>query len=276
CTRGGSSFCHLTYWLDLVDYSSSSDSDPSNDSLPLTPELPLVLPFLCFDELKADNSTLDSSSSSLSLGSSSYTSSGSPSDSLRDTSSVHSLGCDAPESSLDSSFKRSLDLSSPSAGPSRKRCKSPTTLVPSSTPVSRSIAPNLGDILPPRKRFRYSYSPEDSREEHIDIGTTNAEAVVDLGIGDGVGAHTEDGIGMGVEVVASDIRDNDEEFEAEANSGGTMEIIVDPLVTSGISESTGGDAPDLEGTLYDIAHYMLEAPLDTSEFETNQRQLEAG
>ncbi|GJW69199.1 hypothetical protein Tco_0123623 [Tanacetum coccineum] len=28
--------------LDLVDYSSSSDFDPSEDSLPLTPELPLV------------------------------------------------------------------------------------------------------------------------------------------------------------------------------------------------------------------------------------------
>ncbi|GJY54302.1 hypothetical protein Tco_0445966 [Tanacetum coccineum] len=41
--------------LDLVDYSSSSDSDPSEDSLPVAPELPLVSPFLCFDDSKANS-----------------------------------------------------------------------------------------------------------------------------------------------------------------------------------------------------------------------------
>ncbi|GJX06311.1 hypothetical protein Tco_0194243 [Tanacetum coccineum] len=40
--------------LDLVDYSSSSDSDPSDDSLPPAPELPLVSPFLCSDDSEAD------------------------------------------------------------------------------------------------------------------------------------------------------------------------------------------------------------------------------
>ncbi|GJS72625.1 hypothetical protein Tco_0705466 [Tanacetum coccineum] len=40
--------------LDLVDY-SSSDSDPSEDSLPPAPELPLVLPFLCSDDSEADS-----------------------------------------------------------------------------------------------------------------------------------------------------------------------------------------------------------------------------
>ncbi|GKD67955.1 hypothetical protein Tco_1322045 [Tanacetum coccineum] len=49
-----------------------------------------------------------------------------------------------------------------------------------------------------------------------------------------------------------------------------MEITVDPLVSGGISEPTGGDVPD-------IAHYMLEVPLDRiTEFETAQRQLEVG
>ncbi|GKA02001.1 putative reverse transcriptase domain-containing protein [Tanacetum coccineum] len=181
------------------------------------------------------------------------------------------------ESSLDSSFERSLDSSLLSVGPSRKRCGSSTTLVASSTPISRLIAPTHADLLPPRKRFRDSYSPEDSREEHMEIGTADAEAVADLGIGDGVGAHTEDGIGIGVEVAASDIKEDEEEFEAEASAGGTMEIVVDPLVTGGISESTRGDVPDLEGTLYDIVHYMSEVPLDRiTEFETAQRQLEAG
>ncbi|GKB30231.1 putative reverse transcriptase domain-containing protein, partial [Tanacetum coccineum] len=344
--------------LDLVDYSSSFDSDPSEDSLPLAPELPLVSPFLCSDDSEADSesepseqrperhesltvhdvvvsrwrdrvasrpsspprssshdtlassfefllapviappgirhgqlawrrishrlsdrhsspdSTSDSSSSSSYSDSSSDTSSGSSADSLSDSSSVHSSGCDASgqshpgpsnrvaspryaplstpyppktsDSSLDSSSERLLDSSSPSAGPSRKRCRSHTTLVPSSTPVSRLIPPNLDNLLPPRKRFRDSYSLEDSREEHMEIGIADAEAIADLGIRDGVGAPTEDGIGMGVEVTTSDIREDEEEFEAKASTGGTMEIVVDPLVTSGISESTGGDVPDLE------------------------------
>ncbi|GJW17424.1 putative reverse transcriptase domain-containing protein [Tanacetum coccineum] len=107
----------------------------------------------------------------------------------------------------------------------------------------RSISPTHADLLPPRKRFRDSYSPEDSREEHMKIGTTDAEAAADLSIGDGVGAHIEDGI--------------------------------DLLVTGGISESTRGDAPDLQGTLYDIIYYMSEVPLDRiTVFETAQRQLE--
>ncbi|GJW87699.1 hypothetical protein Tco_0163039 [Tanacetum coccineum] len=174
------------------------------------------------------------------------------------------------ESSLDSSSERSLDSSSPSVGPSRKRCRSPTTLIPSSTPVLRLIAPTLADLAP-RNRFRDSYSSEASGEEHMEIGTANAETVADLVISDGVGAPTEDGICMGVEVATSDIREDEEEFEVEASSGGTMEIAVDPLVTSGISEPTRGDALDLEGTLYDIAHYMYEVPLGRiTDFETAQ------
>ncbi|GJT10973.1 hypothetical protein Tco_0858015, partial [Tanacetum coccineum] len=160
--------------------------------------------------------TSDSSSSGSSSNSSSDTSSGSLSDSLSDTSSVllqdamhqvfrrwRSAPLSTPyppttsESSLDSSSERSLDSSSHSAGPSRKRCESPTTLVSSSTLVSRSIALTHTDLLPPRKRFRDSYLPEDSREEHMEIFTTDAEAVADLGISDGDGVDTEDGIGMG-------------------------------------------------------------------------------
>ncbi|GJU64023.1 hypothetical protein Tco_1245858 [Tanacetum coccineum] len=244
--------------------------------------------------------TSDSSSSGSSLDSSSDTSLGSPLDSLSGTSSVHSSGSSPPryseafsrwrsaplstpyppmasESFPESSFERSLDSSSLYAGPSRKRCRSPTTSVPSSTPVLRSIAPNHADLLPPCKSFRDSYSPKDSREEYMEIGTADVEAVADLRIGDGVGAHTEDGIGMGVDIAASDIREDEEEFEAEASARGTMEIAVDPLVTGGIYESTRGDVPDLEGTLYDIVHYMSEVPLDRiTQFETAQRQLEAG
>ncbi|GJT56845.1 putative reverse transcriptase domain-containing protein [Tanacetum coccineum] len=102
------------------------------------------------------------------------------------------------ESSSDSSSKRSLDSSSLSAGPSRKRCRSPTNLV--------------------RRLLFWS--------------------------------GTEDGIGMGVEIAASDIREDEEEFEAEASAGVMMEIVFTTC-------------PEL--------------PLDRiTEFETAQRQLEAG
>ncbi|GKC56728.1 hypothetical protein Tco_1084326, partial [Tanacetum coccineum] len=226
------------------------------------------------DHHSSTDFTSDSSSFDLSSDSSSDTSFSSSSDSLSDSSSVHSSGeafrhwRSAPlstpyplttsELSLDLSSERSLDSSSPSARPSPKRCRSPTTLVPSSAYVSRLIVPTPADLLPPRKRFRDSYSPEDSREEHMEIGTVDVEAVADLGIGDGVGAPTEDGIGMGVEIAASDIREDEEEFEAEAIAVGTREIAVDPLVTGGISECTRGYVPDLEDTIYDIFHYMSE------------------
>ncbi|GKF43150.1 hypothetical protein Tco_0129702, partial [Tanacetum coccineum] len=226
----------------------SSYSDPSEDSLPLAPELPLVLPFLCSDDSEADgesepvgpfptprlawrrvshhssdhHSSPDFTSDSSSFGSSLDSSSDTSSDSPSDSSSVHSSGCDASgqshlgpstrvasprsaplftlyppttsESSLDSSSERSLDSSSPSARPSRKRYRSLTTLVPSSTPVPRLITPTHVDLLPPHKRFRDSYSSEASEEEHMEIGTADAEAVTDLGIGDEVGAPAEDGI----------------------------------------------------------------------------------
>ncbi|GKD03352.1 hypothetical protein Tco_1178326, partial [Tanacetum coccineum] len=52
---GAVSIISPTEVLDLVDYSSSSNSDPSEDSLTVAPELPLVLPFLCTDNLEADS-----------------------------------------------------------------------------------------------------------------------------------------------------------------------------------------------------------------------------
>ncbi|GJZ27816.1 putative reverse transcriptase domain-containing protein, partial [Tanacetum coccineum] len=257
--------------LDLVDYSSSFDSDPSEDSLPLAPELPLVSPFLCFDDSEADSEsepaeqrlerheslavhdamfsialvisppgihrrpailirpneailfgrpyrthpngprklltarkrvrpfparrlslrrvsdhhsspdyTSESSSSGSSSDSSLDTFSGLPLDSLSNTSSVHSSGC---------------DVSGKVASP---RLVYPPVMTPHDSEVLDVEAPTLADLLPPHKRFRDSYSPDDSREEHMEIDTVDEEAVADLGISDDVGAHTKDGIGMGV------------------------------------------------------------------------------
>ncbi|GKC90875.1 hypothetical protein Tco_1151524 [Tanacetum coccineum] len=181
------------------------------------------------------------------------------------------------ESSLGSSSERSLDSSSPSSRPSRKRYRSPTASVPSPTHDSRSIAPTPANILPPRKRFRDSYSPEDSGEEHMEVETADAEAITDVGISDGVVADTEDGVGMRFEVAASDVREDDEEFEVEASAVDTREIVVDPLAIGDSSKSSRGGIPDLEGTIYDMTYYMSEVPVDRiTEIETAQRRLEAG
>ncbi|GKE84034.1 hypothetical protein Tco_1557776, partial [Tanacetum coccineum] len=139
--------------LDLVDYSSSSDSDPSKDSLPLVPDLSLVSPFLCYDDSEADGES----------------------------------------------------------------------------------------------------EPADA----------------DVGISDGVVAHTEDSVGMRVEIAASDVREDDEEFEAEASATDTREIVVDPLDIGDSFESSRGGIPDLEDTIYDIVHYMSEVRIDRiTEIET--------
>ncbi|GJS00958.1 putative RNA-directed DNA polymerase [Tanacetum coccineum] len=240
--------------LDLEDYSSFSDSDPSEDSLPPVPDLPLVSPFLCYDDSEADGESEPAEQRPVS----------SPHDTLAPLSEFHLAPVVAPpgihrrpsilvppESSLGLSYERSLDSSSPSSRPSRKRCRSPTASVPSPTHVSRSIAPTPADLLPPRKRFRDSYSPEDSGEEHMEVDTADAEAVADVGISEGVVAHPEDGVD-------------------------TREIAVDPLDIGDSSEYTRGGIPDLEDTIYDIVHYMSEVRIDRiTKIETTQRQLEA-
>ncbi|GKA77555.1 hypothetical protein Tco_0784016 [Tanacetum coccineum] len=251
--------------LDLVDYSSSFDSDPSEDSLLPVLDLPLVLPFLYSDDSEADgesepaeqrperHESLTPSSefplapvvappeirrwpailarpgkaipfgrlyrthlngprklltvrkrvrpiparrlawrrvshhSSDRHSSPDLSSSSSPSNhSLTGHTPLDTTDADTSTpprfSSLGSSSERSLDSSSLSSRPSRKRCRSPTTSVPSPTHVSRSIAPTLADLLPPRKRFRDTYSPDDNREEHMEVDTADAEAIMGIGI----------------------------------------------------------------------------------------------
>ncbi|GJR27935.1 hypothetical protein Tco_1104167 [Tanacetum coccineum] len=288
--------------LDLVDYSPSFDSDPSEDSLPPAPDLPLVSPFLCSDDTEADgesepaeqrpvssshdtlaplsefplapvvapprirrwsailvrpgevipfgrhyrthlngprkllnarkrvrpistrklawtrvshhssdrHSSPDSSSSS--ALSDHFLSGLTPPDTTDDDSSTpqrffyRSLARTPQHSS---SSERLLDLSQPSSRTSRKRCRSPTASVPSSTYLSRSIAPTPVDLLPPHK-----------------------------------------------------------------SAADTREIVVDPLVIGDSFESFRGGIPDLEDTIYDIVHYMLEVRIDRiTEIKTTQRQL---
>ncbi|GKA38793.1 hypothetical protein Tco_0731344, partial [Tanacetum coccineum] len=210
--------------LDLVDYSPSFDSDPPEDSLPPAPDLPLVSPFLCSDDTKADNESEPTEQRPIS----------SSHDTLAPLSEFPLAPIVAPpEIRRCSSSERSLDSSSHSPRPSRKRCRSPTASVPSSTHVL-------------------------SGEEHMEVDTVDAEAVTDVGISEGVVAHPEDGVGIGFEIAASDVREDDEEFEAEASAADTREIVVDPLAIGDSSESSRGGILDLEDTIYDVVHYMSE------------------
>ncbi|GJX24779.1 putative reverse transcriptase domain-containing protein [Tanacetum coccineum] len=295
---GAVSFVLPSGVLDLVDYSPSYDSDPSEDSLPPAPDFPLVLPFLNPDDTEANDESEPAeqrpvSSShdtlaplsefplvpivapprihhSLSGHTPPHTTNA---DSFTPQRFVHRSVSRTPRHS--SSSKRSLDSSSPSPGPSHKICRSPTASVPSSTHVSRLIAPTPADLLLPCKRFRDSYSPEDSGEEHMEVDTADAEADADVGISEGVVAHAEDSIDIGVEITASDVREDDEEFEAEASAADMREIVVDPLAIGDSFESSRGGILDLEDTIYDIVYYMSEVRIDRiTEIETTQRQLE--
>ncbi|GJT21331.1 retrotransposon protein, putative, ty3-gypsy subclass [Tanacetum coccineum] len=148
------------------DYSPASDSesdpseDPSSDHIP---PLPDISPFLSSDDDTTDSDTPDTPSSPthdtpfteitastqrspiIPRHSSSEASSDFHSDASSDSSSRHSL-----------SDHSSPDLPSTSAGPSRKRRRSPMTSVPALSPVSGALSPVRADLIPSPKRVKDS------------------------------------------------------------------------------------------------------------------------
>ncbi|GKF87160.1 hypothetical protein Tco_0258037, partial [Tanacetum coccineum] len=121
---------------------------------------------------------------------------------------------------------------------SRKRCRSSTDFVPSSTPVLGSSAPTCVDLLPPHKRFRDSYSSEASIEEDTEVDPTEAEDDMGLSSGD------KDDVRDCVEIDPRDVRDDIKEHEADTSVGDTVEVGIDPrsalLVEEEIVELVGG------------------------------------
>ncbi|GJW43137.1 putative reverse transcriptase domain-containing protein [Tanacetum coccineum] len=123
------------------------------------------------------------------------------------------------ESSAGDSSSESSD------GLSRKRCRS------SAATMTSSI---YADLLPPRKRFRGSISPEDNVEEDIDTDVledikadaTANEVAVDRDVEAGVNA----GIGMEVDVRV------DVEDEVESSDRGTMKVGVDVVARTDIPD----------------------------------------
>ncbi|GJR12155.1 hypothetical protein Tco_0794807 [Tanacetum coccineum] len=166
-----------------------------------------------------------------------------------------------------------------SAGPSSKRCRSPTAIVTSSILATRAFVPSRADLLPPRKRFRDYISPEDSVKEDIDTdvledieaGATAVEVTLDRD----VEARVNAGIDMEVDV-GDDIKD-----EVESSDRGTMEVGVG--LAAGIDIPNAMLMPDaverleqVEEGLQDIYDHVIEILLQRIEdIETGHRELES-
>ncbi|GJZ53185.1 hypothetical protein Tco_0608070 [Tanacetum coccineum] len=141
------------------------------------------------------------------------------------------------ESSSGDSSERPMYLSSHSARPSRKRCRSLVDSVPSSTPVMGSLAPTRADLLPPRKRFRDSYSSEASIEEDAEVSPIQTGVDMEL-----------------------------EEYEADASAGDTVKVGIDPMSAPIVEEETvepaGEDSSDLSSTRDGIVKSFEDMPID--------------
>ncbi|GKD58865.1 hypothetical protein Tco_1296374, partial [Tanacetum coccineum] len=173
--------------------------------------------------------------------------------------------------------------SEPSAGPSRKRCRSPAATVTSPIHATRALVPSHADFLLPHKRFRDSISPEDSVEEDINtdvLEDIEADATaVEVAVDRDVEARVDAGNDMEVDV-KEDVKDEVED-EDESSERGTMEVGVD--VVAGIDILNAMLMPDavehleqVEEGLQDIYDHVIEIPLQRIEdIETGQRELES-
>ncbi|GKE96270.1 hypothetical protein Tco_1581125 [Tanacetum coccineum] len=141
------------------------------------------------------------------------------------------------ESSSGDSLERPLHSSSHSAGPSRKRCRSPVDSVPSSTLVMGSLAPTC-----------------------VAVGPIKTEVDMELGIGDG------DDVRDHVEIDPRDVRDDTEEYEADTSVGDTVKVGIDPMsapiVEEEIIEPAGEDSSDSSGTRDGIVRSFEDIPID--------------
>nr|GEW78303.1 putative reverse transcriptase domain-containing protein [Tanacetum cinerariifolium] len=159
------------------------------------------------------------------------------------------------ESSLGDSSEKPRHSSLLSAGPSRKRCRSPANSIPSSTPVTRSLAPTRADLLLPRKLFRDSYLPETSMEEDTENDTIETKDGIESAIVDGDDVR---------DLVEVDPRDDREEFEAIA--GDTVVLGIDlrsvPRVDEEIIEPVGEDSSSSSGTRDGTVRSVEDIPVD--------------
>ncbi|GJU77804.1 hypothetical protein Tco_1274874 [Tanacetum coccineum] len=130
----------------VILFESNPSEDPISDHIP---SLPATLLFLSSTNDTIDSDTPDTPPSPT-HDSSSKASLDFHSDASSDSSSRHSF----PDHS-------SLDLPGTSAGPSRKRRRSPMTYVPALPPIAGALSPVHDDLIPSPKRIR---SPESATD----------------------------------------------------------------------------------------------------------------
>ncbi|GKF92544.1 hypothetical protein Tco_0279263, partial [Tanacetum coccineum] len=124
-------------------------------------------------------------------------------------------------------------------------------------------------LLPPRKRFRDSYSSEASIEEDTEIDPIETEVDMELRIGDGVDVRDH------VEIDPRDFRDDTKEYEADTSAGDTVEVGIDPMSTpiveEDIVEQAKEDSSNSSDTRDDIVRSFKDMPIDLDD----ARRLEA-
>ncbi|GJS93495.1 hypothetical protein Tco_0800463 [Tanacetum coccineum] len=185
-----------------------------------------------------------------------------------------------PTTSASSAVDSSFDSS---AGPSRKRCMSPATIVTSSIHATRALVPSRADLLPPRKRFRDSILLEDSVEEDIDTNVLEdieADAMaVKVVVDRDVKARVDAGIDMEVNVRIG-VKDEVED-EVESSDRGTIEVGVDladgiDILDAMLMPNAVERLEQVEEGLQDIYDHVIEIPLQRIEdIKTGQRELES-
>ncbi|GJS44093.1 hypothetical protein Tco_0569136 [Tanacetum coccineum] len=191
----------------------------------------------------------------------------SSSSSFSDSSDLNALnqahsGSSTKDSSSGDSSERPLHSSSHSARPYRNRCRSPIDFVPSSTLVMGSLAPTRANLLPPRKKFRDSYSSEASIEEDTEIDPIETEVDMELGIGDG------DDVEIMLRLTLGMLRMTQSKPAGEdaSDSSGTRDGIVKSFKDMPI---------DLNDVVHDFYHHMSKVRIDRIiGIETAQRRLE--
>ncbi|GJZ81533.1 hypothetical protein Tco_0646527 [Tanacetum coccineum] len=158
------------------------------------------------------------------------------------------------------------------------RWRSPAAIVTLCIHDTRALVPSRADLLPPRKRFRDSISPEDSVEEDIDTDVledieANVMALVRLQLDTGAPVEAEIDACIGMEVdVGVDVED-----EVESSDRGTMEVGVDVVARIDIPDAMlMPDAVErlerVEEGLQDIYDHVIEIPFQRIEdIEMGQR-----
>nr|GEY71325.1 hypothetical protein [Tanacetum cinerariifolium] len=185
-----------------------------------------------------------------------------------------------------------------SAGPSRKRCRSPTTSVPVASPVRGALSPVRTNLLPPHKRFRDSNFVIDFEVSLEEVYVPYVDREIGLGVDveDSYEPYTEPDIDPDVQAdidacivfaddtaaKGTDVRveiGTAVEDEVESSVRGMIEIEVDqvshPVVSDDIVEPVREDLPKLvsadrsleviqrvlDAVMHEIYDHMVEIPV---------------